>query len=301
MKSPLCHIELDERRKELASAGNATYPISAFYNDLNQMPYHEIPWHWHEYIEVLYVFCGSIEVCVGHTKFCVHEKEGMFLNTSVLHSIKKHSDACIFYSFVFSPSFISGNSNNRIHQTFIIPILNNTALPYLVFHQHIKWQQEATSCILRAFEEYEKGSFGYEILVREKLSMMWYFLCTHDVKESLSIQTERLEVTRIKQMLAYIHSFYQTNITIYQIAKHTNISEREVLRCFQKVLHDSPISYLSQYRITQATALLQEPDKTITQISTLCGFDTPSYFTKVFKKQMGVTPSAYRKNKELHF
>ena len=107
MKTPICEIELDERRQEIMEAGSQRFPISGFYNNLQEMPANEIPWHWHDHIEVIYVNHGSASIHIQQDKFLIHEEEGIFINANVLHSIKKHDENCIFYSFVFSTDLIS--------------------------------------------------------------------------------------------------------------------------------------------------------------------------------------------------
>ncbi|MGX8835459.1 AraC family transcriptional regulator [Amedibacillus sp. YH-ame6] len=295
MKTPICEIELDERRREIIAAGSDTFPISAFYNDLKQMPANEIPWHWHETIEVLYIYQGSATLQIQQEEVILQEEEGAFINTNVLHSIKGHHGNCIFYSFVFSADLISDKTSGVVQQHYIDPLLHNNNLPYIRMSSSKMWEKEAAQCVLQAFEHYEKGGFAYEMLVREQLSHMWYLLVSHVLCEQETSKEETNTVKRIKYMLHYIQHHYQEDITLKHIADCVNISEREALRCFQKTLHDSPISYLMQYRISKATQYLQESDKPITEICALCGFEDPSYFSKVFKRYMHTTPRNYRK------
>lgn len=57
----------------------------------------------------------------------------------------------------------------------------------------------------------------------------------------------------------------------------------------------SPITYLTKYRIAQSIKLLTCTELTITQIAQQTGFNTSSYYTECFKKEMGITPLKYRK------
>ena len=59
-------------------------------------------------------------------------------------------------------------------------------------------------------------------------------------------------------------------------------------------MNDSQISYLLQYRIAQAKQQLQNPHKNVVQICMECGFQSPSYFSKVFRRETGMTPVQYR-------
>lgn len=65
---------------------------------------------------------------------------------------------------------------------------------------------------------------------------------------------------------------------------------------FSKTIQTSPIQYLLKYRSMQAAdLLLREPERSISDISVSCGFDSPSNFAKVFRRFYHCTPREYRK------
>ncbi|WP_373875032.1 helix-turn-helix transcriptional regulator [Ligilactobacillus pabuli] len=79
-----------------------------------------------------------------------------------------------------------------------------------------------------------------------------------------------------------------------QLAASANISVRECQRYFAKNLHTSPSKYIIHYRILTAARMLLESELSVTEISSRCGFNSPSYFTKTFKSTMNVTPLQFR-------
>ena len=104
------------------------------------------------------------------------------------------------------------------------------------------------------------------------------------------------DTIRIREMLEYIHANYADDITLADIARTANIGERECLRCFQRTIQLSPMQYLLKYRVMQGAVLLEtERTKTISEISGLCGFDSPSNFAKMFKRFYGCSPREYRR------
>jgi AraC family L-rhamnose operon transcriptional activator RhaR/AraC family L-rhamnose operon regulatory protein RhaS len=58
----------------------------------------------------------------------------------------------------------------------------------------------------------------------------------------------------------------------------------------------SPITYLNRYRIKQAKRLLQAGDKNITEVAGAVGFSNNSYFARVFRSEVGMSPRAYRQD-----
>lgn len=80
-----------------------------------------------------------------------------------------------------------------------------------------------------------------------------------------------------------------------QNCKRRRLSERECLRCFHRMIGDTPIQYLLKYRLMQSAAMLHAaPTACIAEISAACGFDNPSYFSKQFRRFYQCTPREYR-------
>jgi AraC-like DNA-binding protein len=59
----------------------------------------------------------------------------------------------------------------------------------------------------------------------------------------------------------------------------------------------TPITYLNRYRVRQAKALLEAGEKGITEIAVEVGFSSSSYFTRVFRDEVGVSPRDYLRNR----
>ena len=86
-----------------------------------------------------------------------------------------------------------------------------------------------------------------------------------------------------------------SQISINDIAKLTNYSKAYIFRHFKKVTHKGVIEYFIELKIKEAKKLLSKNELTIREISDKLGFDTSNYFSKVFKKNTGLTPTNYKK------
>ena len=96
-------------------------------------------------------------------------------------------------------------------------------------------------------------------------------------------------------MMSFIQENYVEKLTLEQIADAASISTRECLRCFRESIRQSPTDYLIEYRVQVAKKLLETTNLSITEIALRCGFNSNSYFTKIFHRSCGKTPNAYRK------
>ena len=102
-------------------------------------------------------------------------------------------------------------------------------------------------------------------------------------------------IERAREILAYMYAHYHEKITVEDISKHVAISRSECFRCFKRVTGKKPVEYLNDYRLLKAAQLIRETEKSIEEISSICGFASASFFGKVFKEKYGKTPMQFRR------
>ena len=128
-----------------------------------------------------------------------------------------------------------------------------------------------------------------------------YIAFQHQEKPDSGIYAEKASDTkyeqRVKKILKYIEVHYGDYITIEDMARQVNISRTECFRCFQKITGQTPLEYLTFYRLSQAAYKLHNTDSSITEICISSGFSQPSYFGKKFREYYGVSPLKYRKQR----
>ena len=103
------------------------------------------------------------------------------------------------------------------------------------------------------------------------------------------------EQSNCDKMISFVHENYDKDISLTDIAKHMNMSQAYVSRLFKKLVHCNFKDYLSKVRLDNAVRLLIEnPEKTVQEISGMVGFNTPRTFTNTFSAAYGMTPTEYR-------
>lgn len=99
----------------------------------------------------------------------------------------------------------------------------------------------------------------------------------------------------IAKFIDYIEKNYSNNIQISDIAKYIGISSCQLYRVVTSEFGISPVKFLTEYRINASKIFLKkEKELKIGNISKLCGFSDPLYFSRLFYKYMGISPSEYR-------
>ena len=291
-----CELTLAADRRELELRGTPLFPCAAYQVTIGQNS-PSLPWHWHEELEVLVIRRGSLHVKLSGVDFQLRQNEGAFINSNILHSAQFiGATDCELTSLVFHPSMLGGFSGSVFDERYLRPLIACRELPGLALQSGIDWQRKAADCIRSAFDACVSEAFGHELIVRNRLSELCHLiLSTHQTLLERQPSPEAPETQRIKAMLDFLHRHYAEALELPQIAAAASISERECLRCFKRTVGLAPIQYLLKHRIAVAARRLRESAAPITEISSLTGFDSPSYFAKTFKRFVGVSPSAYRK------
>lgn len=101
----------------------------------------------------------------------------------------------------------------------------------------------------------------------------------------------------IEKAKRYMRDNFASPITLDMLAEHCGINKHYLCRLFQKSEQRSPLDYLRERRIEAAIAKLRTTDEPIYEVGRQCGFDSPSYFGKVFRQYMAMTPQQYRLKK----
>ncbi|MBP5325136.1 MAG: AraC family transcriptional regulator [Pseudobutyrivibrio sp.] len=97
-----------------------------------------------------------------------------------------------------------------------------------------------------------------------------------------------------KEVMNYIHEHYKEDISLQDVAEVIGYSEVYFCKLFKQNFGKSFIVYLNEYRIEKAKKLLENPLINIKDICFESGYRDANYFTRVFKRQTGMTPSEYR-------
>lgn len=103
------------------------------------------------------------------------------------------------------------------------------------------------------------------------------------------------EQIRLKIVYEFIESNFQRPISLEEMALKANLSKAAFCRYFKKMTQLTFTEFLNQYRIEQAKRLLKS-DKNVTETCFECGFESLSYFNRIFKKVVGKNPIQYKKS-----
>lgn len=111
-------------------------------------------------------------------------------------------------------------------------------------------------------------------------------------KRKLSGEAQRL----VRSAMAFIHENFAEAISRRDIAQRIGLTEDHLTFCFRRELGTTPIAYLQRYRINRAKRLLKESQQTIADIAMNVGFADRGYFSRIFHREVGLSPEAFRRS-----
>src|SRR5690606_24735368 len=107
-------------------------------------------------------------------------------------------------------------------------------------------------------------------------------------------KTPKIKNKVISDILEYIKNHFSEDITLYTAAEYVHMNHIYVSRLFKKELGETFLETLTKFRLKKACELLSNFELKIYEISLMVGIFDPGYFSQVFKKYYGITPSEYR-------
>lgn len=296
-------IIIDSNKREQFTYEDPSFPFGICEDKYSLFPEKTLPIHWHDSFELDFVQSGSIEFMIDDTAFELVSGEAAFVNMNTLHSARQVSeDNASVAVVVFQPQLFPGGTNGILYQKNIKQIIESGIQGFKVGASSESGKQILD--ILTFFSTIDKGLPGYELVIMEKISRLWFLLQQYFYGTQSFIRSDKFALFRaeeMKQMLIYIQEHYAEKISIKELAKNANISRTECFIRFRQYMNTTPNGYITDYRLLQSEKMLQTTNNNIADIATYCGFSSQSYFCKLFKQKYSHTPLAYRNISQQEF
>ncbi len=279
--------------RETKQHGQPDFPLQYYNDDTRDFYDDQIDWHWHNEFEIVAVSEGAVVCHAGQESFTLNAGEAVFINSKVLHQFTAQ-DYAIMPNIVFSPEFIVPEQT-VIYEKFIAPVEKST-MEYLIFRNTCEWQNKVLELLSALFRDMSAGNVN-ELKVRNILSEAWLVMVEqvrHLLKEDEYRNERNSSSNRVKLMIQYIRAHYMEDIRLDDIADSANVSKNTAMRYFGANIGVSPVDYLIRHRIGISCKLLKETSDKISHIAACVGYDNTSYFCRLFRKHVGLSPKKYR-------
>ena len=140
--------------------------------------------------------------------------------------------------------------------------------------------------------ELQMGEIGFEELLSMYLKQI-FLLIRRQIKADHTTSSYLLEEVSLAR--DYFLKHYSEQVSIEDYAASRNMSTCWFIRSFKQITGTTPLQYILSVRIANAQSLLENTDYNVAEIASIVGYENSLYFSRIFKKQNGVSPLDYRK------
>ncbi len=231
--------------------------------------------NWHNNIEILYITEGQGSVLCGSNNYDASAGDIFVINSDDIHSVSSKT-------LMKSTCFIIDN---------YFCATNKLPIEKLEFTTQIKDKKLSILCEKLIFELDNSSEFQSAGARCALLNLVLYLARNY----SQPCTNTNPSNDSMKLAMGYMKAHFNQNISLDKIAFEAGLSKFYFSREFKKITGMTPITYLNILRCNEAKKLLKKNKYTVHEISEMCGFLNDSYFSKTFKKHIGVLPYEYAK------
>lgn len=251
----------------------------------------------HNFWEVVYVDSGSVEIVRDGEQIILKQGEILFHEPNEFHSLKSYNSSPNIFIMSFVCKSAAMDYLKKFHSR-----LNKGLMPII---SSIIVEAENTYIIpkndvnLKKLHIKETAPIGSEQMIKIYLEELLIYLI-RDISRTNKITTfptrESLETHLVSQIKEYILQNVENKLTIEDICQNFGYSKTYLSRLFKEQSSVSLMKYFNNKKISYAKKLIRENKYNFTQISNILSFDNPQYFSRVFKRITGLTPSEFSKS-----
>lgn len=243
--------------------------------------------HKHREMELMTVLDGRAVLNVGMENFEIQKGDVVIICPYMLHNATIYAD-CVFkhYCFCFDLSIIPDkkmkiNLESGAYKIgCVVKSTNSIAC-------------ELTSFLQKIYECHRLQLNGWELQVIGNLSCFFGLLSQNGYIEKNDDLIGSDDVCY--KIIDCIEKSYSNHMSLDEMAKEFFVSKSYFCRIFKRNFGKSFNSYICDYRIEKASVLLKDTILPVSEIASCVGFNSFSFFSKMFKRRMGMSPTDYRR------
>jgi AraC-like DNA-binding protein len=252
--------------------------------------------HWHDPVEVIYIFSGSINISVEGYVFEAVQGDIIVVNSELVHGFYDASPQAEMDVYQFGLEFFD---------SLLVDLIDKES-QMVIFDKVIRINGSLNRAIYPPLQkllldiknEYQEKKEGYRLAIKTLLfQMAMIFVREIPVPSVIPQKIVRRNHNRqiLEKVLSYIYEhFDDPDFSLDDAADMATLSKFYFTRFFKGQTGQTFHNYLNRIRINKAKEYLIETDKTITDISLLCGFSSLNTFNRLFKIYNRITPSDFR-------
>ena len=253
----------------------------------------QIPVHWHDEFEIIYVRSGFLTVSISGESYIGKTGEAFVVSPGNLHLMGSQSGTVDYYTFLFPLKYISFRTDDMLDEKLLEP-LNSGHL--MICPRVNDTAKELCEQLIKIYEaKNDESESKITTQVRTKIILLQFIL--EMWKKGFVIENDTSGRNTVeKEMVSYIQQNFTGKISLREFGEQFHLSEKYISRYFKEHFHITLSQYVTYLRLEHAKQLLQDTDIPVTDVAMQSGYQNVSYFIRSFQKAYAVSPLKYRKN-----
>lgn len=293
-------VKVNEDLQELCTHGTETFPMTVSHDDLTRFKDRHIRCHWHNDLEIVILQHGAVHYQVGDFIYLLSPGQGLVINSNVPHSAAPYQDShVILLTVIVRLVFLYDIAGSDIEQNCLRPFVSSS-LSHIFLDPKEEWAKKFIAGMHEIDDLFVNRPRFFELKIKSILCSCFFHLLSENSDKMTTAppsDSERLHTLHI--LLEYIHSHYNENISLRDLAAEAHIGRESCCRLFKQMIGKTITEYITDYRIRRSIPLLDENICSITQISERLGFSSPSRFAHAFRLRIGQSPRDYLHQKQV--
>lgn len=278
--------------KENKPHGTKDDPFSTYHIE-NAGRSFQIPVHWHDEFEIIYVRSGFLTVSISGESYIGKTGEAFVVSPGNLHLMGSQTGTVDYYTFLFPLKYISFRTDDMLDEKLLEPLNSG----HLMICPRVKdTAKELCEQLIEIYEaKKDESESKITTQVRAKIILLQFIL--EMWKKGFVIENDTSGRNTVeKEMVSYIQQNFTGKISLREFGEQFHLSEKYISRYFKEHFHITLSQYVTYLRLEHAKQLLQDTDIPVTDVAMQSGYQNVSYFIKSFQKAYAVSPLKYRKN-----
>ena len=278
--------------KENKPHGTKDDPFST-YHIKNEGRSFQIPVHWHDELEIIYVKSGFLTVSISGENYIGTPGDAFVVSPGNLHFMGSQAGEVDYFTFLFPLEYISFCTDDMLDDKLLTPLKNG----HLMIRPRIKDAAKELCEQLAEIYMAKNDEKKLEIAVQIKTKIILLQFILEMWKKGFVIENDTSGRNTIeKEMVSYIQQNFTGKISLREFGEQFHLSEKYISRYFKEHFHITLSQYVTYLRLEHAKQLLQDTDIPVTDVAIQSGYQNVSYFIRSFQKAYAVSPLKYRKN-----
>ncbi|BDR60334.1 AraC family transcriptional regulator [Lactobacillus xylocopicola] len=265
-----------------------------------------IPFHTHDYVEIMIPLVKDCTVVLEHSEVTVKKDDLIFMGNRTIHKVQPIDKNSVVVNIALRSSAFSLNELDYLNRKEKGSNISNILFSLLSDEEYgegryslfeINHDAKIRQLVYDLIAEYYHPDVQSDQLIRLEMLTLFSRLIRQAAKAEIKVKDYQKKHNNLLSLLLYIEKHY-SNITLQKMATHFGFNPNYLSDYLKKHTGKTFIQLVHLQRINVAAEYLTYTTAPIERIANRVGYENPSYFYKIFKKYVGISPAQYRQQND---